>query len=119
MNTKLILEQKEENVTLSKNESEVLKIINGYLETNTLTEEQRNKLVEYQNQKIDEQRVLLDQAKKGAQGLRDAQENTTPEMLDNIEKMKNYQDKDQRKRKSELPVCLVRAVLHFCSWEFA
>ena len=86
------LELKQNEAELSKDEADILQVINGYLETNTLTEENRNKLVDYQNQKIDEQRILLDQAKKGAQGLRDAQENTTPEMLDNIEKMKNYQE---------------------------
>lgn len=89
---KKTLELKKEKVELSEYETDILNTLNGYLEKGTLTEEARNKLVDYQNQKIDEQRILLDQAKKGAQGLRDAQENTTPEMLDNIEKMKNYQE---------------------------
>ena len=87
------LEIKDKSIGLTQQEADLQETIAGILNKGgKATEEEKAKILEYQNTKIKEQAVALDQARKGAKGLKDAQENTTPDMINNVQQMQNLQE---------------------------
>jgi hypothetical protein len=87
------LERKAEIANLTSEELEAYKhIVNVLEKEGKATEEERAAILAYQEGKLQEQAVALDQARKGAKGLKDAQENTTPDMINNVQQMQNLQE---------------------------
>lgn len=75
----------------TKKEKELLFMLIEDMSEQNLREETRLKLLEYQEAKLKDQQIALSKLEKGSKGLFNAQTNKTPEMIQEIEQMKRYQ----------------------------
>lgn len=85
------LELKMQSVEATEKDAEVLASVRNALDKQIISETDRANILGYQQKKIDEQQVALNQVAKGAQGLADAEKNTTPALIQNVDQMKRYQ----------------------------
>lgn len=76
---------------LTREEEDLRLMLMDDMYEQNLREETRLKLAEYQEAKLKDQQVALNKLEKGAEGLANAQANTTPELIQNVEQMKRYQ----------------------------
>ena len=76
---------------LTREEDDLRVMLMDDMYEQNLREETRLKLAEYQEAKLKDQQIALNKLEKGSQGLADAQANTTPELIQNVEQMKRYQ----------------------------
>lgn len=80
-----------QSVEVTERDAEILESVRTALEKQVISDTDRANILEYQQKKIDEQQVVLNQVAKGAQGLADAEKNTTPALIQNVDQMKRYQ----------------------------
>ena len=85
------LELKRQSVEFTEQDLQAYDSITKSLEGWTMTEEDRNNILAYQTTQIEQQQTALSQINLGAQGFADAERNVTPQLMQNVDQMKKYQ----------------------------
>lgn len=85
------LELKKESIDVTEKDFEIYASVLNALAKGVISETDRANILEYQQKKINEQQIALNQVAKGAQGLADAEKNALPALIQNTEQMKRYQ----------------------------
>lgn len=85
------LNKKNASKQITEEESKLRIMLANDINEQNIREETRLKILEYQDAKLKEQQISLSKLTKGAEGLANAQNNRTPEIIQEINQLERYQ----------------------------